>query len=80
MCTIDDCRTILVAQAETGSRRPSQGVAPARDGRFAIEEEFAAALRAGTLDAWDLFLARHPNSHLASAAKAQREKLLPSAR
>jgi hypothetical protein len=47
-------------------------IAPARDGNIAIAEELAAARRAGTVAAYDLFLARHPAHPLARTARRER--------
>jgi hypothetical protein len=53
----------------------SQAVQPARPGHFAELEELEAARKVGTLSAYDLFLARHPNSRYAEKAKSERSKL-----
>ena len=52
-------------------KRPE--IAPARDGNIAIAEELCAAREAGTLAAYDLFLARHPGHRLAEQARRERE-------
>ncbi|WP_425054002.1 hypothetical protein [Psychromarinibacter sp. S121] len=41
----------------------------ARDGNIAIREEFDSAEKAGTAEAWTLFLARHPDHPLAAPAR-----------
>ncbi len=46
-----------------------------RDGNIAIQEELDAARRAGTLEAYDLFLARHRGHPLAETARRERERL-----
>ncbi len=46
-----------------------------RDAQTAVHEEFDAAARAGTLEAWNLFLARHPDNPLAPEARARRDAL-----
>ncbi len=51
-----------------------------RGGDIAIREEFDAARHAGTLAAWDLFLARHPQHALAVEARRARERLARAAR
>jgi hypothetical protein len=51
-----------------------------RDGDIAIQEELDAARRAGTLAAYDLFLARHPDHRLAPAARRERAALARLAR
>ena len=48
---------------------------PARDGNIAIQQELDAARRAGTLDAYDLFIARHPQHPLAETARKERERI-----
>lgn len=45
--------------------------APARDPDIAVREEFEQAARTATIDAWRLFLARHPDHALAAPAKAK---------
>ena len=49
--------------------------APARPGEIAVREEFEAARRAGTLAAYDLFIARHPDHALAETARRERARL-----
>lgn len=49
---------------------------PARDGDVAIRQEFEAAARANTVEAWNLFIARHPGHALIETARAERRKLL----
>jgi hypothetical protein len=51
-------------------------IAPARDGNIAIAEELEAARKAGTIAAYDLFIARHPGHPLAQIARAERERLV----
>ena len=46
-----------------------------RDGDVAILQELNAARRAGTLEAYDLFIARHPGHALAELARDERERL-----
>lgn len=48
---------------------------PHRDGNIAIAEELVAARRAGTIAAYDLFLARHPTHKLARSARRERAAL-----
>jgi hypothetical protein len=60
----------VIAQAPRSPDRPR-----ARDGDAAIREELDAARREGTREAYDLFLARHPDHPLAAAARAERERL-----
>ena len=49
---------------------------PARDGNIAIQEELDAARRAGTIAAYDLFIARHPDHVLAETARRERAEIL----
>ncbi|HYG31123.1 MAG TPA: hypothetical protein VD887_13035 [Allosphingosinicella sp.] len=60
------------AQAAT---MDESGIRPARDGDIAIGQELDAARRAGTLAAYDLFIARHPEHPLARAAREERGRL-----
>ena len=48
---------------------------PPRDGNIAIQEELDAARRAGTLEAYDLFIARHPQHPLVEKARREREQV-----
>ncbi len=56
-------------------RQPQGTVPPARDGDIAIAEELEAARRAGTVEAYDLFIARHENHPLVAIARQERERL-----
>jgi hypothetical protein len=46
-----------------------------RDGDVAIRQELEAARRAGTLEAYDLFLQRHADHPLAAIAHRERDEL-----
>jgi hypothetical protein len=59
--------------APEGNPMPTS-IAP-RDGNIAIQEELDAARRAGTIEAYDLFIARHPHHRLAAIARAERERI-----
>jgi hypothetical protein len=61
-----------VGAADMDERSGSAPLAPHRDGNVAIAEELEAARRAGTIEAYDLFLARHPTHPLARAAHRER--------
>ncbi len=68
--------TLLAAGDLAMAQSPRSPVAaPARDGNIAIQEELDAVRRAGTREAYDLFIARHPDHPLAAAAKQERERL-----
>lgn len=45
---------------------------PPRDPDIAVREELDAARRAGTVEAYDLFLSRHGNHALAEVARRER--------
>jgi hypothetical protein len=47
-----------------------------RDGDVAVQEELDAARRAGTVAAYDLFIARYPRHRLTEIARRERAKLL----
>ena len=48
---------------------------PARDGNIAIMEELNAARAKRSIEAYDLFLARHPRHPLAALAQRERDAL-----
>jgi hypothetical protein len=56
------------------SRQDSE-LAKARDGNIAIQQELDAARRARSVEAYDLFIARHPNHPLADVARRERDSL-----
>lgn len=70
---------LLVAACTAPGQREAgvagEEIIPARDGDIAIQEEFNVAKQAGTVAAWDLFIARHPEHPLADRARAERAKL-----
>lgn len=51
----------------------------ARDGNIAIQEELDAARKAATVEAYDLFIARHPDHPLARIAREERQRLIDKA-
>lgn len=55
--------------------RPSPQIAPARDGNIAIQEELCLARKAGTVAAYDSFIARHPGHPLEAVAREERARL-----
>jgi hypothetical protein len=62
------------AEAEmTPPKSHAHDLPPARDGNVAIAEELGAARRAGTVTAYDLFLARHADHALAEIARRERD-------
>jgi hypothetical protein len=54
------------------TRRQDTELPKARDGNIAIQQELDAAHRAGTVEAYDLFIARHPAHPLAQVARQER--------
>jgi hypothetical protein len=61
------------ADPPEGNRMPTS--IPPRDGNIAIQQELDAARRAGTLEAYDLFIARHPQHPLAEKARLERQRI-----
>ena len=61
------------AAAPEGNSMPTS--IPPRDGNIAIQEELDAARRAGTLEAYDLFIARHPGHPLMDTARRERDRI-----
>lgn len=64
-----------LAAPPTENKMSASSLPPARDGDIAIQEELDAARRAATLEAYDLFLARHPQHRLAEIARWERRHL-----
>jgi hypothetical protein len=62
------------------SDKPQMTLPPARDPQIAVQEEFDAAKAVGTVERWDLFLARHANNPLAARAQIEKTKLLATIR
>ncbi|HEX2724670.1 MAG TPA: hypothetical protein VHN20_02500 [Beijerinckiaceae bacterium] len=67
--------TTAIAQESIVTAQKPFSAAPARPGDIAVREEFEAARRAGTIAAYDLFVARHPEHALADTARRERERL-----
>lgn len=63
--------------SDLSERRPGRSteLPLPRDGDIAVREELDAARRAGTVEAYDLFIARHGNHPLARVARRERESL-----
>lgn len=70
---------VLAAAAASGGSmtppRKTETIAPARDGNVAIAEELALTRKAGTVEAYDLFIARHPDHPLTQTARRERDRL-----
>ncbi len=60
----------------SSSSEPTNTVPPARDPQIAVKEEFDAAKVQGTIEAWDLFLARHYDNPLTLSATQERARLV----
>ncbi len=67
----------LAAPAEdaVSQDRRSTTLRPPRDGDIAVQEELDAARHAGTVAAYDLFIARHPGHRLAAVARRERQEI-----
>lgn len=63
------------APSQGGPAVPEPTIPPARDGNIAIAEELCAARKAATIEAYDLFIARHPDHPLAEKARAERARI-----
>ena len=64
--------TMETTTPDSGDQRQ---IAPARDGDVAIQQELCAARKAGTVAAYDLFIARHPGHSLEAVAREERARL-----
>ena len=58
-----------------GPPRRSTDLPRPRDGNVAVQEELDAARKAGTIAAYDLFIARYPDHPLAEVARRERALL-----
>lgn len=61
------------ADSPEGNSMPTS--IPPRDGNIAIQQELDVARRAGTLEAYDLFIARHPQHPLVAMAREERDRI-----
>ena len=66
---------IMKGPAMAQTPRHSNPMPLPRDGDVAIREELEAARRSGTREAYDTFIARHPQHALAATARQERDKL-----
>ena len=72
------CAALLAGAACGGAMTPDQKqdeIIRARDGNIAIRQELDSAREAGTLEAYDQFIARHPGHPLAEIARRERAEL-----
>jgi len=67
---------VLAAPQASDAHGAEPDMRRARDGNIAIQEELEAARRAATVEAYDLFIARHPDHALAQVAREERRRLL----
>jgi len=63
------------AADETGKAASANTTPPARDPEVAVQEEYQAARQRGTVQALELFIARHPDSALAETARSDLRRL-----
>ena len=71
---------MAAAPPPNDAREGSVDMRRARDGNIAIQEELDAARRAATVEAYDLFIARHPDHPLAKVANEERKRLIDECR
>ncbi|WP_256808961.1 hypothetical protein [Bradyrhizobium sp. Bra64] len=60
---------------ERGKQGPAASMPRARDPSAAVAEEYEAARRQGTREAFELFIARHGDSPLAEQARAELKRM-----
>jgi hypothetical protein len=79
MMLVSMCIALAACGAQPVQQQPERSakmdIAPARDPEIAVREEYDIAVRSGTVEAYDLFIARHPKHRLAEAAKQERAAL-----
>ena len=63
--------TFISSSASANEMQKDSRITPAaRDPKLAVDEEYQLALRQGTIQALELFIARHPDDPLAEKARA----------
>ena len=72
---IDVAAHLLPGFAMTAFANGQAPIAPARDPDIAVQEEFESARMSGTVAAWRLFIARHPDHRLAEDAREELRRL-----
>jgi hypothetical protein len=65
----------VAAASETPKPVPQETTPPARDPKIAVEEEYQIARQRGTVQALELFIARHPHAPLAEKARADLRRM-----
>jgi hypothetical protein len=72
-------RRILMAKVAAAGETPKpvtrETTPPARDPKIAVEEEYQIARQRGTVQALELFIARHPDDPLAENARADLRRM-----
>jgi hypothetical protein len=65
----------VAAAGDTPKPVPKETTPPARDPKIAVEEEYQIARQRGTVQALELFIARHPHDPLAEKARADLRRM-----
>lgn len=65
----------MAKAAEPATSRTDQPMRPPRDPAIAVQEEYDAAAKRGTVESLTLFISRHPDSVLAAQARRDIERL-----
>jgi hypothetical protein len=65
----------IASDAKPDSAAPAKAMPPARDPKLAVEEEYQMARRQNSVQALELFIARHPDDPLAARARADLRSL-----
>ena len=61
--------------SEQGPAAPERSMPRYRRSEIALEEEYRIAQSRGTVEAFELFIARHPDSQFADKARVELRKL-----
>lgn len=56
-------------------KKSDRTMPPPRDPEVAVREEFDLAQKRGTIEAWQLFIERHPDDPLAAKARQEIEQI-----
>lgn len=65
----------MIQHKDATMPKPEPEMAQPRPGEFAVREEYDAARKAGTAEAWDLFIVRNADHPLAEEARRIRATL-----
>jgi hypothetical protein len=66
---------LMLLTAGAPEMKSKSAIPRPRDGNIAIKQELCAARVAGTVAAYELFIARHPEHPLAETARKERRRL-----